>query len=510
MYAVAVSYLEWIRWIATGWFRCADRVVWLENAEDQLGVDALMSRTPDLPTSDDQGYVIVCIKSNALLSHRRNNPERSVGHLWVNMEAVASFHPLSDRGARLLEADAERASVRLGKPIFESKWENWRDRQLEDEAHWRGLSLCVALGLLQPDFKSIQATVKETLAGRELPPNAVEIRDGAYEGTRALGWVAAIGVALIDPSMKAAFKEKTESKEIRTIVKSLRQDFDLKRPLLVDDASIQISRTIDGILADLQAEMPPLELMATVLHYQSLALRGLEISLEALVDDLASLALVDPMHASLAAYFIGRSMENVAVSTLLYQSNPERYATHVNKASRLQLDVMAIAAKRLEDIPQVVKLNSDSAEGDDNPSAFHDGAKPIATDISVERDSVLEARQPINGNSSNWNFGEENVNNSSLSSNSGSEVGVFSETAFVDNKNQSESNEQKPFDPEATSLNPFETGDCEIAQPRETVSDLRSDLSQSSVENLDRVTAPLKDANNGRKVRQQRKTKSAA
>lgn len=170
MYAVAVSYLEWIRWIATGWFRCADRVVWLENAEDQLGVDALMSRTPDLPTSDDQGYVIVCIKSNALLSHRRNNPERSVGHLWVNMEAVASFHPLSDRGARLLEADAERASVRLGKPIFESKWENWRDRQLEDEAHWRGLSLCVALGLLQPDFKSIQATVKETLAGREPPP----------------------------------------------------------------------------------------------------------------------------------------------------------------------------------------------------------------------------------------------------------------------------------------------------------------------------------------------------
>ena len=58
MYSVAISYLEWIRWVATGWFRCADRVVWIEGPEDQQGMDALMDRSPDLQVADDQGYVI--------------------------------------------------------------------------------------------------------------------------------------------------------------------------------------------------------------------------------------------------------------------------------------------------------------------------------------------------------------------------------------------------------------------------------------------------------------------
>ena len=155
MHAVAVSYLEWIRWVATGWFRCADRVICLEGAEDQLGVDALMDRTPDLQVSDDQGYVIACLKPDAMLSGRYNGRERALGQFWLSVVAVSSFHPLSERGARLLEADSERAAVRLGDPLFEKSWIDWRDRRLEEEAHWRGLSLCDAFGLDLPVLENI-------------------------------------------------------------------------------------------------------------------------------------------------------------------------------------------------------------------------------------------------------------------------------------------------------------------------------------------------------------------
>jgi len=85
MYTVAVSYLEWIRWVATGWFRCADRVVWVEGTDDQPGIDALLDRTPDLQVADDQGYVIACLRSDSLIPSRiSDGSARSdiVGSAW--------------------------------------------------------------------------------------------------------------------------------------------------------------------------------------------------------------------------------------------------------------------------------------------------------------------------------------------------------------------------------------------------------------------------------------------
>jgi hypothetical protein len=357
MYTVAVSYLEWIRWVATGWFRCADRVVWLEGVEDQQGMDALMDCTPDLQVSDDQGYVIACLRPDALIPGRINGRERSVGNLWISIAAVFSFHPLSTRGARLLEADAERAAVRLGVPSYEKLWVDWRDRRLEDEAHWRGLSLCAAFGLENPELKKIPELVIEVLAGRKPAPNLAELREGAFEDTRALGWAAAMSLGVTDPELKASFKEMPEYGEIRALIKKLKEDFDLRRSLLDDGATIQLTENIDRVLRDLGADILPLGLMAATLHYRNLASRGKEVSLEGVLGDLTQIALRDPRHASLAAYFIGRSMENVAVTTLLYQSDPVRYNALTPRDGRHQLDVMARAAARCES-----ELPSDQAE----------------------------------------------------------------------------------------------------------------------------------------------------
>jgi hypothetical protein len=354
MHAVAVSYLEWIRWVATGWFRCADRVVWLEGSEDQPGVDALMDRTPDLQVSDDQGYLIACLKPDALLSRRHNSRERSLGQLWLSVAAVSSFHPLSSRGARLLEADAERAAVRLGEPLFERSWVDWRDRRLEDEAHWRGLSLCNAFGLELPTLKSMPQVVTDILSGRKEPPNAASVRDGAFEGTRAIGWVSAMSVAVIDPAVKATFKETPEYESVNILIKTLKNDFDLRRPLLDDTSVLDVARDIDRVLQRLGAEVPPLSLMATILHYRSLALGARELTLRALIQDLIVIATESPVNAAIGAYFIGQGMENVGVTTLLYQSSPDRYSALVPAAGE-NLNVITQVHARLEAIHKTVE-----------------------------------------------------------------------------------------------------------------------------------------------------------
>ncbi len=353
MYTLAVSYLEWIRWIATGWYRCADRVVWVEGPEDQQGIDALMDRAPDLQVSDDQGYVIARLKPDALISSRRSFSERSIGHLWISVAGVSSFNPLSVRGARLLEADAERAAVRLGEPLFEKLWVDWRDRRLEDEAHWRGHSLCLAFGIPLPELSRLASATRDILSGVAEAPNAAKLREHSFEGTRAFGWAAAMSVAVMDPGARSAVEQSMHHGEVKSRLKVLMTNFEIRRPLLDDSHMTRLSTEIDKLLPGGVNDSIPVAVMATVFHYRNLALGGREVSLDALLADLTDIALDDPHHASLSAYFIGRSMENVAVTTLLYQSAPARYAALAPARGQQQLDVMVRAAARSESNPHV-------------------------------------------------------------------------------------------------------------------------------------------------------------
>ena len=379
MNTVAVSYLEWIRWVATGWFRCADRMVWLEGPEDQQGMDFLMDRTPDLKVSDDQGYVIARLKSDAFVDARTNLSARTIAHLYLSVASVSTFHPLSSRGARLLEADAQRAAVRLSEPIFEKLWADWRDRRLEDEAHQRGLSLCVAFGLQVPNLNLVPPQVRNILSGLAPAPNAAEQRDKELVGTRAFGWTAALSVAFIDTQVRNDFKQRSEDAEVKGILKSLKADLNLRRPLFDDEAMVRLAGAIDSFLHELSARPIPIAAMAVVLHYRHLASTEREVVLGALVTDLADIILGDLDNAALCAYFIGRSMENVAVTTLLYQSNPSRYEALAPGKPAHPLEVRALAAAKCEaleetNIQELISLPS--PEGGETQVAEQGGAGP--------------------------------------------------------------------------------------------------------------------------------------
>ena len=348
MHTVAVSYLEWIRWVATGWFRCADRVVWLKGSDDKEGIIALLDRTPDLQVSDDQGYVIACIRSDIRLESLQSISGRSIGHFWLSVDQVASFHPLSVRGARLLEADAERAAAYLSEPIFEKLWADWRDRRLEDEAHRRGLSLCIAFRLQAPNLTKVTTELRDILSGVAPDPFSEKARENAWDGTRAFGWIAAMRVVVIDVSAKEVVDKSPQSSEMRIALKDMKGNFDLLRPLLDDTLMTRLAGELDVILRERCGDSMPIGAMATVLHYRDLAAGGRLVSLEALLADLADIALVDPHNAALCTYFIGRSMENVAVTTLLYQATPTSYAALKPGTPAAQLDVMKRAAAKFE------------------------------------------------------------------------------------------------------------------------------------------------------------------
>ena len=348
MHTVAVSYLEWIRWIATGWFRCADRVVWLKGSDDQEGMIALLDRTPDLQVSDDQGYVIACLRSDIRLESLQSISGRSIGHFWLSVDRVASFHPLSVRGARLLEADAERAAAYLSEPIFEKLWADWRDRRLEDEAHRRGLSLCIAFGLQAPNLTQVTAERRSILSGVTPNPFSEMAREKDWGGTRAFGWTAAMRVVVIDVSVKEVVDKSPQANEMRSALKDMKGNFDLLRPLLDDILMTRLAGELDEILRERLGDSMPIGAMATVFHYRDLAAGGRPVSLEALLADLADITLVDPHNAALCAYFIGRSMENVAVTTLLYQAIPISYAALKPGTPSAQLDLMKRAAAKFE------------------------------------------------------------------------------------------------------------------------------------------------------------------
>jgi hypothetical protein len=227
-----------------------------------------------------------------------------------------------------------------------------------------------------------------------------------------------MSIAVAEPAIKVAFKETAEYEKIQSLIKKFRDDFDLARPLLNDESDVIVVQSINEVLHKLGAEVLPLELMATTLHYKSLAIGGRQLSLKALVEDLIAIALTDPGHASLAAYFIGRSMEKVAVNTLLYQSEPARYQSLVPTPSKIGLNVMAIAAGRLETIQSEIAIEKTQASNCRVEDVVVVNQKPEATiDGSTIDQSVAEKQLANDGSDSLENGTLEIAINTSVSTN---------------------------------------------------------------------------------------------
>ncbi len=341
---IATTYLEWIRWIATGRIRCGARISRVDGPEDRVGFDEMMDRAPDFAIEDDQAYVLARLSPEAMGSVELVKSLRTIDAVWIPLDCVEAFYPLSERGFQLLEADAERAGVRLGRPIFEEAWKAWRTARSEEAARVRGQLLCQALRLPLPKLHEVPEEIRGFVLGESPLPNADKAT--GLEATRAFGWAAAFAVF----GVLAGYEVKnvqTEQLGLAELVKECRADYAIDKPVLALERLLGSGRKLTEVLRSCGRGDVSVPMLAAIFHYQHLVRSDRAISLDALLDDLTCLAMESGAgSASVAAYAIGRWMDDVAVTSLLYGSMPEKYPALATKPPTAQLDIGARAALR--------------------------------------------------------------------------------------------------------------------------------------------------------------------
>jgi len=344
MWMVVVTYPEWLNWIAWGHLRLNTRIGRVTGPEDVAGFAQLMHRCPDLRVDDEQAFVLARLKPQfrSLLEDVPGSTVPEVANL--SLQAVSEFLPVTARAARLLEADAHRARARLSAPLFEAAWAQWATQRKEADAHRRGQALASVLGIPEVDLTQIPQSIQPYLTGGVPPPNVDRL--DKLKGSRAYGWGAAFG--LLEPLAGEKHKRQLiRDFELTTIVESRRHDYSLTTPILDDALGLaQAAKLEEGLLTQLGVDVSVKQLV-TFWHYEQLIKNGKNVSLESLVLDMATLVVSGPTStAANAAYFIGRLMDDAAVTSLLYSANPSDWPAIAPAAVQFDsLDVMKAAAR---------------------------------------------------------------------------------------------------------------------------------------------------------------------
>lgn len=375
---VAVTYLEWIRWIASGRLRCVGRLTYVRGLEDQTGFDALMDRAPDLNVEEDHGYVLAAFKQDDLQHLEPAKTGDGLGAVWMPIAAVTSFFPLSERAQRLLEADASRAGARLGEPVFDRLWQHWQARRRLELAGQRSKMLCTALNLPYPlAEKAVPDALHDVLMGVSPAPNADKAE--RLRGSSAYAWALSFSLfgEIAGEEAKKGFADRLNLRELLT---NMERAYPTAKPVTMSPA-IGASQHMTAHLKEHCKLDVSVSLIAVVLHYRHLLETGRSVSLESLLDDLSSLGVTEGLTiASLAAQTVATAMEDAAVTTLLYQSAPQGYAALRHERPAFELDVPARVKALLPKEP----LPSVAASDQDKPLPEKDGLGEAAPDAEPD------------------------------------------------------------------------------------------------------------------------------
>ena len=334
-FMVAVTYLEWIRWVAVGNLRFNNRIVRVKSVDDQIGFDGLMSRAPELDIEDDNNYVLALLGNEILDDSFQFGSGLDTVHLPIS--AATAFFPLTERAYRLLEADAARAAVKLEQPVFAPVWERWLANRREELRTHRSLLFCKALGLPEPtSFPALPETLNSVLCGDMQSPAAEKA--SRLKGSSAYAWALAFGLfsEAVGEEIKADFSERLR---VASLIKEAERSYPSNKPQMLSSL-VPVAVEMEAFLNSEGYGDFPLCLIAVVLHYQHLLSTDRLVDLGALLEDIRQLAARGgERHASLAASFIANTMENSAVTTLLYQSAPDRFPSLQPAPATYELNV---------------------------------------------------------------------------------------------------------------------------------------------------------------------------
>jgi hypothetical protein len=393
---VAVSYLEWIRWVATGRLRCAGRVRWVGGVTDRAGFDAMIESAPDLDFEDDQAFVLAKLDPREVSASPPLRAGAGLDERWLMMDGVSSFHPLTQRGGALLEADAERAGVCFGPPDFEPLWEQWRIRQLEERAEARSRMFRCALGLPESAIVGFPRRIHDVLTG--ISSAESETKADPHKGSSAYAWALAFGQARAEVS-KGGWEVVDERFRLKSLLASMKHSYQSALPVMRSPAVSAGWALTENLPESLKAL--PVPAFAVAMHYRHLLLSDRRWELDALLDDLVELGVAGGAElAAATAHYVSLAMPNSMVTTLLYQSSSEKFPAIRPGASHLNLQIgrrieEAKVADSAQKQPVIVAATLDvsSLEASTEALVAGDGAE-IQVESSFTTSEPTEALTP--------------------------------------------------------------------------------------------------------------------
>jgi len=340
---LALTLSEWLNWVAAGRLRLNNRVIQMAGRNDLEGFAAVMHHAPDVSFLDDGAFILAELKPNWSEYQEAMRYTRASSVMWLQLESVKEFLPLSERGARLLESDAHRAHVALGQPQFEETWDAWRADEIKNRAEWRSEAFVRALDLMAPKINSLPNKVRSFLLGDIPLPNAG--KTSKLESTRALAWANAFAVfgELAGPEEKAI---QTEALGLKTLIGKLQIDYNINCPILFESPDLHIADKLSQVIKDRLGFSLSVHLLVLVFHYLGIIDAEKDISLNALIDDLAVLREKSgPESVANATYLIGHKMTDISVTTLLYNRFSELFPSLVPQELPISVSIINDAKK---------------------------------------------------------------------------------------------------------------------------------------------------------------------
>ena len=351
-----VSYLEWLRWVDTGRIRCSGRTARIRDAHVSEDFANLMDLAPDISRPLDDAYVLAKLKQgfnqSCEIAKTKSKP-MSLANLfrlvkrwlnatllseptWLGLEAVEKFLPVSERGARLIKSDAEKAWVLLGDPEYESAWELWVKEHNNQSANKRGHMLVKAMNLPSPEISNIHEKIHHYFTSDQKPSirNADKI-----SATQAMGWCYAFATfreLVGEEKAKEVDKEYGISDEL----KRLSQLYDIHTPISEDEKMVSVVSEIDSTFKDALGSIFNIRLLATVFHYQEVLSSGKEVNLISLVQDIKEIAATNGgKSTAVVVYYIGWHMKDTEVTKLYYASKPDDFPSLSPENTPCQINI---------------------------------------------------------------------------------------------------------------------------------------------------------------------------
>lgn len=393
------TYPEWLNWIAVGRIRCNGRVSRVRDSEDIDGFALLMDRAPDISIDDDQAFILAKLKPNFRSFQQDVASSNSQELTWLLIEAVDEFIPVSDRGARLIEADAQRAKAKIGSAIFQNAWHSWTAIQKDVRADCRGRTLVKVMGLGEPNLSSIPSQISNYLSGKISLPNAEKASE--LRATNAFAWAASFSVfgVLVGEEEKKAW---TQELGLGEVIRKLRQDFSVKEPVLKDRLLRDIGQKLSEVIKSrLGIDVSILQLVV-VFHYADVIASGKDVVLHSLVKDIGEVVMkCGPIAGANTAYMIGRAMDDIAVTTLAYASVPLTFSSLVPGKLPCSIDVGNYVVERQQELAEqhanALKAQAQAqAQADAAAAAAAATSAAAAIDESHEQESIKNILSDVN------------------------------------------------------------------------------------------------------------------